>query len=129
MFFKKVSYLLAVMIVAIGNTASAEIFEHSFALDIQVGSDNNGHPILLDLASVKGTEYILSQKHGDGVAKTTLQAVCHQGKLYAKRLAIYNSTGQLISEQKLEREILLQPGTADATSMEMVCRTVNKLGG
>lgn len=128
MLFKTISYLLAVMIVAIGNTASAEISDHSFSLEIQVGSDHSGHPILLDLASVKGTEYTLSQKHGDGMAKTTLQAACNQGKLYAKRLAIYTSTGQLTSEQKLEREILLKPGTADATSMEMVCRTANKLG-
>ncbi|WP_414565860.1 hypothetical protein [Anabaena sp. CCY 9613] len=130
MFFKKISILVAVIIASIGSTANAEITDNSFSLDIQVGADNYGNPIILDLASVKGTEYTLSQKHGDGVAKTTLQAACNQGKLYATRFAVYNSTGKLTSNQTIEREIVLKPDTADAnaTSMQIVCRAANKLG-
>lgn len=125
MFLKKISGLVTVIILAFSSTAIAETIGNNAFFHIQVGSDSNGNPILLDLSSVKGTEYIISQKHGDGMAKTTLKAACSQGRLFSKRFSLYTSTGQLTSDNKIEREIFPQLGTADATSMEIVCRAAD----
>lgn len=110
------------IVLAFGSTAIAQTTPSN--LYVQVGSDNNGEPILLDLASIKETEYIILQKHGDGMAQTTLLASCDRHSLVSKRLSLYNSTGQLMRDDKNKREIVPKPGTPEANSMEIVCRGV-----
>ncbi|QSJ15049.1 hypothetical protein JYQ62_24735 [Nostoc sp. UHCC 0702] len=101
--------------IAIAQTANTNLY-------IQVGSDSNGEPIILDLASVKGSEYTLLRKYEDGTAQTTLSASCVQHRLFSKRFSFYNSTGKLIRDDKAKREIVLKSGTPESNSMEIVCQ-------
>jgi hypothetical protein len=123
MFLKSFGGVVAAFTFSFSGTAIAQITNNN--LYIQVGSDRNGDPITLDLASVKGSEYILLQQHGGGTTQTTLRASCSQGRLFSKKFSLYTSTGELISNEKTEREIFPKPGTPDAVSMEIVCRGVN----
>ncbi|RCJ37899.1 hypothetical protein A6770_13995 [Nostoc minutum NIES-26] len=127
MFLKRFSGVVATIILSCGSTAIAQTTNNN--LYIQVGSDSNGEPIILDLASIKGTEYIILQKHDDGMAQTNLRASCGQHRLVSTRLSIYNSTGKLTRDDKTKREISLKLGTPEANSMEIVCRGSEVRGG
>ncbi|BAZ47796.1 hypothetical protein NIES4103_04000 [Nostoc sp. NIES-4103] len=131
MFLKKFGGVVSVFAVGIGiainlsfgSTAIAQTANSN--LYIQVGSDINGEPIILDLASVKGSEYTLLRKHGDGTAQTTLSASCVQHRLFSKRFSFYNSAGKLIRDDKAKREIVLKRGTPESNSMEIVCQAAD----
>ncbi len=123
MFLKSFGSLVTVFALSLGSTAIAQASNSN--LYIQVGSDGNGEPIVLDLASIKGNEYILLQKHGNGKAQTTLRAACGQGRLFSNRLSVYTSAGQLIRDDQTKREIFPKPGTPEANAMEIVCRGAN----
>ncbi|WGV25610.1 hypothetical protein [Halotia branconii] len=123
MFLKSFGSLVAVFALSLGSTAIAQTSHNN--LYIQVGSDGNGHPMALDLASIKGNEYTLVQKHSDGTAKRTLRAACGQRRLFSERLSIYTSVGKLTRDDQTKREIFPKPGTPEANSMEIVCRGRN----
>ncbi|MEA5565890.1 hypothetical protein [Anabaena sp. UHCC 0399] len=120
MWFKKIGGLVALLSLSFSGIAIAETSKDNFYL--QVGSNRNGDPIVLDLASVKGTEYTLLEQHGNGIARRTLRAACIQGRLFSRRLAVYGSNGHLHRVDKTEQEIFPKPRSADANSMEIVCR-------
>lgn len=131
MFLKRFSGLIIVASLSMsgiaiiygGSKSIAETKNNNFY--IQVGADSRGFPIALDLASINGTNYTLVQQHGNGIAKRTLHAACNQGRLFSKRLSLYTSNGKLTSENKVEEEIFPKPKTADAASMEIVCRVAS----
>jgi hypothetical protein len=123
MFLKSFGSLVTVFALSLSSTAIAQTNNNN--LYIQVGSDRNGEPIVLDLASVKGNEYILLQKHGNGTAKSTLHAACSQRRLFSQRLSVYTSAGQLTRDDQTKREIFPKPGTPEANAMEIVCRGAN----
>ncbi|MBH8553260.1 hypothetical protein I8751_12935 [Nostocaceae cyanobacterium CENA357] len=123
MFLKSFGSLITVFALSLGSTAIAQANNNN--LYIQVGSDGNGEPIVLDLASIKGNEYILLQKHDKGTAQTTLRAACGQQRLFSKRLSVYTSAGHLIRDDQTKREIFPKPGTPEANAMEIVCRGAN----
>lgn len=125
MFIKSFGSLVAAIAFSFGSTAIAQTTNKGFY--IQVGSDSNNNPIVLDLASVEGTDYVLIEQRGEITVKRTIHAYCEQGKLLSKRLALYTS-GKLTSEDKTEREIFPQPGTPDAASMEIVCHAAGNYG-
>ncbi|MEA5505636.1 hypothetical protein VB735_21490 [Halotia wernerae UHCC 0503] len=123
MFLKSFGSLVAVFALSFDSTAIAQTSHNN--LYIQVGSDINGHPIVLDLASVKGNEYMLLQKHGSGTVKRTLRAACGQRRLFSKRLSVYTSAGQLTRDDQTKQEIFPKPGTPEANAMEIVCQRAN----
>ncbi|QLE59471.1 hypothetical protein FD725_21040 [Nostoc sp. TCL26-01] len=123
MFLQRLSSVVAIVCLSFSGIASAETTKNNFY--IQVGADNRGFPIALDLASVKGTDYTLVQQHENGIAKRTLHAACSQRRLFSKRLSFYSANGQLTSEDRTEKEIFPKPKTADAASMEIVCRVAS----
>jgi hypothetical protein len=127
MFFKRFGGVVATIILSFSSTASAQTINNN--LYIQVGSGSNGEPVILDLASIKGTEYVIIQKHGDGMTQTNLRASCGQHKLTSTRLSLYNSTGQLTRDDKTKREISFKLGTPEANSMEIVCRGAEARSG
>jgi hypothetical protein len=120
MFLQKFSSIVAVIALSFSGTVIAQTTNNY--IYIEVGADNHGNPITLDLSSIKGTEYILLHKHGDKTVKTTLHASCSENRLFTKRVSLYTSTGHLTSDNKTEREIFPKPGTAYAGSMAIVCQ-------
>lgn len=120
MCLKKIGGLVAILSLSFSGIAIAETTKDNFYL--QVGSNRNGDPIVLDLASVKGTEYTLLEQHGNGISRRTLRAVCSQGRLFSRRSAVYSANGHLTRVDKTEQEIFPKPRSADANSMEIVCR-------
>ncbi|AFY49712.1 hypothetical protein Nos7524_3939 [Nostoc sp. PCC 7524] len=123
MWLKKVGGLVAILSLSFSGIANAQTTNNTFYL--QVGSNKNGDPIVLDVASVKGTEYTLLEQHGDTIIKRTLLAACSQGRLFSRKFALYASNGRLTRVDKVEQEIFPQPRTADANSMEIVCRVAD----
>ncbi len=123
MFLKSFGSVVTVFALSLGSTAIAQTNNNN--LYIQVGSDVNGHPMALDLASVKENEYILVQKHGNGTLQTTFHAACGQRRLFSQRLSVYTSAGQLTRDDQAKREIFPKPGTPEANAMEIVCRGGN----
>ncbi|MBD2253177.1 hypothetical protein [Nostoc parmelioides] len=115
--------LSGIAIIYSGQQAIAETKNNNFYL--QVGADQRGFPIALDLASINGTNFTLVQQHGEGIAKRRLHAACSQGRLFTKKFSLYAANGKLTSEDKTEQEIFPKPKTADAASMEIVCRVAN----
>lgn len=124
MLSRKIGGLVAILSLSFSGMAIAETTKDNFYL--QVGSNRNGDPIVLDLSSVKGTEYTLLEQRDNGIARRTLRAACSQGRLFSKRLAIYTSNGNLAKVDRTEQEIFPKPRSADANSMEIVCRVANK---
>ncbi|WP_427161122.1 hypothetical protein ACQFX9_05860 [Aliinostoc sp. HNIBRCY26] len=116
----KLGGLVALISLTFSSVALAETTKNSFYL--QVGSNRNGDPIVLDLSSVQGTEYTLLEQQGNSIVRRTLRAACGQGKLFSKKLAIYASNGNLTRVDRTEQEIFPKPRSADANSMEIVCR-------
>ncbi|MDF2388442.1 hypothetical protein JMG10_43880, partial [Nostoc ellipsosporum NOK] len=130
MFLNKFASVVSVFTAGVGiainlSLGSTAIAQTASNLYIQVGSDINSEPIILDLASVKGSEYTLLRKHGDGTAQTTLSASCVQHRLFSKRFSFYNSAGKLIRDDKAKREIVLKRGTPESNSMEIVCQAAD----
>jgi hypothetical protein len=65
------------------------------------------------------------QKQGDGIVTRRLYAACNEGRLFSKKLSIYAPNGKLTNEDKTEQELFPKPKTADAASMEIVCRVAS----
>ncbi|WP_339383898.1 hypothetical protein [Fortiea sp. LEGE XX443] len=107
----------------VSSTAIAQTNNNRLAFHVQVGSDDDGNPIILDAGSVQGSEYTILQKQGNGIAKTTFRAACGEGRLFSETSSVYNADGQLMSEKQTKQEITPQPGTPEANSMEIVCQT------
>lgn len=123
MFSKRLDSVVGIGVaitVLFGSAAIAQTNDQSFY--IQVGTDRDKNPIVLDLASVQGSDYTLLEKHGNGIKKRNLHASCSEGRLFSKRFSLYASTGELTGEGNTEQEIFPQPGTPDAASMEIVCQ-------
>lgn len=120
MCLKKICGLVAIVSLSFSGIATAGTTRNSFYL--QVGSNRNGDPIVLDLASIQGTEYTLLEQQGNVISKRTLRAACSQRRLFTKKLAFYGSNGKLTRLEKTEKEIFPKPRSADANSMEIVCR-------
>ncbi|MBD2300887.1 hypothetical protein H6G80_13710 [Nostoc sp. FACHB-87] len=128
MFLKSFGGVVVAMTLLVGNTAIAQTTDTQLAFHIQVGSDNDGNPIILDAGSVQGSEYTILQKQGNGVTKTTFRASCAEGRLFSETAANYSADGQLVSEKPTKQEITPQPGTPEANSMEIVCQSASKEG-
>ncbi|WP_228059009.1 hypothetical protein [Nostoc sp. LEGE 06077] len=116
------------MTLLVGNTALAQTTNEHLAFHVQVGSDNDGNPIILDAGSVQGSEYTILQKQGNGITKTTFRASCAEGRLFSQTSSLYSADGKLVSKKQTNQEITPQPGTPEANSMEIVCHTANNEG-
>lgn len=124
MFLKRFGSVLVAITLLTGSTAIAQTTNNRLAFHVQVGSDNDGNPIILDAGSVQGSDYTILQKQGNGITKTIFHAVCAEGRLFSEKSSLYNADGKLISEQQTKQEITPQQGTPEANSMEIVCQTV-----
>jgi len=122
MFLKNLGCAVVVMTLLVGSTAIAQTTNKRLAFYVQVGSDNDGNPIILDADSVKGNQYTILQKQGDGLKQTTFRAACGERRLFSEKSALYNADKELISEKPTNQEITPQPGTPEANSMQIVCQ-------
>ncbi|MBW4615527.1 MAG: hypothetical protein KME21_20075 [Desmonostoc vinosum HA7617-LM4] len=120
MFLKKLNIMAIMLAFSFSGAAIAQTTDNN--IYIQVGEDNNGNPITLDVTSIKGTEYTLLYEQGEEIARTTFHASCGKGRLFSKRVSFYTAAGKLTRENKIEREVFPKPGTADANSMAIVCQ-------
>lgn len=128
MFLKQFGSVVVAITLLTGSTAIAQTTNNRLAFHVQVGSDNDGHPIILDAGSVKGSDYTILQKQGNRLTKTTFHAACAEGRLFWEKSSVYNVDGQLISEKQTKQEINPQPGTPEANSMEIVCQNAGTNG-
>ncbi|BAY41085.1 hypothetical protein NIES2111_54760 [Nostoc sp. NIES-2111] len=123
MFLKRLSGLMIITLLSFSGMAIAQTKNNNFYLP--VGADSHGFSISLDLSSIEGTNYTLVQKQGDGIVTRRLYAVCNESRLFSKKLSIYAPNGKLTNEDKTEQELFPKPKTADAASMEIVCRVAS----
>jgi hypothetical protein len=96
--------------------------------DVRVGTDSNGRAIMLDVKSMTEKSYKLYQAHDDGIAETTFEPSCAEGRLFTVHLAVYGSTGELIGEDKSSEEMFFKPGSAAAVSLQMYCKAFHARG-
>lgn len=96
--------------------------------DVQVGTDSNGRAIMLDVKSITEKSYKLYQAHDGGIAELTFEPSCAEGRLFTVNLAVYNSTGELIGEDKSSKEMFFKPGSAAAVSLQMYCKAFHARG-
>lgn len=123
MFLKQLSGLIIITSLSFSGMAIAQTKNNSFYLP--VGADSHGFTIALDLSSIEGTNYTLVQKQGDAIVTRRLYAACNEGRLFSKKLSIYAPNGKLTNEDKTEQELFPKPKSADAASMEIVCRVAS----
>lgn len=89
---------------------------------INVGWDANGNPTLLDLQSIQGTSYkLVTRSRGNRLTIMSFTASCETGRLTMNLFALYDSDGNLISQDTQADQVAAQPGSAIANAMRLVC--------
>jgi hypothetical protein len=125
MFFKSFGSVIVAITLSVGGTAIGQTTNIKLAFHMQVGTDHEGNPIVLDAGSVQGNQYTILEKQGNGIVKTTFRAACAEDRLFSEKSSVYNEAGELIREQQTKQEISPQPGTPEANSMKIVCQSIN----
>ncbi len=96
--------------------------------DLQVGTDSNGLPIMLDAKSITKKTYRLYQSYEGGIIETTFEPSCSDARLFTANVSVYSSTGRLIHEDKSSEEIFYKPGSAAAESLKVYCQLFHARG-
>ncbi|MDZ8106541.1 MAG: hypothetical protein RM338_13110 [Nostoc sp. DedQUE12a] len=95
---------------------------------VTVGHDKLGNSIALDTKTIEGTTYKLYGIYGDGIFETTFDASCTESRLFLNRIAIYDSEGELLQEDKETGEIPFVADSSPGKGMQFVCEKIGARG-
>ncbi|MCC5618416.1 hypothetical protein LC605_25690 [Nostoc sp. CHAB 5836] len=122
--FNQVLFAVTLFALSLNSKAYAQNVERY----IQAGSDDAGTPIMLDTQSIKGTTYKLYQPYGNGLTELKFKVSCGEARLFSTGFALYNSVGQVVTQDKTTEEVVPREGSAAANAMRFVCQRIGARG-
>lgn len=132
MLLKKITTLTIIATSLISGSAIALSGACAIAQEVErfvtVGATKDGDPLMLDTQDIRGTRFKLIRPYGSGIAETTLKASCGESRLFITKVAVINSSGQTVMEDKTSEEMTFNAESATGKAMTFVCRKMGARG-
>lgn len=96
---------------------------------VNLGFNSAGSPMLLDIESIRGTNFKIYQSlSSEQVLVNSFNVSCGEARLFATGSVSYTRDGVKLSESKKRREFQYQQGSAAGNAMQFICRRIGARG-
>lgn len=101
---------------------------------VNVGSDSNGDPFLLDTATMGRTDeefgktLKLYQIKNNLMKEILIDASCGDNRLWIVGVRTYSENGVMLSEDKVRQEVNIQSNSVASKSISYYCRSIGARG-